>query len=97
MKATILISALLSTTAAIASPSERLVGVTQRNDACVSGYQIYSPGEYNGKRWVTCLIWSELVSPRLRRMMESSGASAYFFGEQTNEGFIVASVSPIGE
>lgn len=57
------------------------------NPSCESGYEIYNPADVR-----TCLIWSDLVPARMQRLVEGSNSRAYFYGEETDEGFVVASV-----
>lgn len=82
--------------AAQAAPTQHLTGFAQANPSCASGYQIYSAGEADGARVVHCLIWSNRVPAPVRDAVESQRGSFLFFGEQFEEGFVVATVKPLG-
>jgi len=92
---TLLLAVLLSLPAH-AAPTEHLAGISQRNEACASGYQIYRAGESYNDRIVHCLIWSNRVPAAVRRAVESEQSSYLFFGERVKDGFVVASVRPLG-
>jgi len=93
MKALLIIASIFSASTVFAAPTESLSGWVRENASCPSKYEIYVVDENEKPSLVTCVIWADAISTVTKNQVIADSTSYTLYGEQSDEGFIVVSVS----